>query len=61
MIILIVINKEGINYYDSTLCSVSYGYFKKKYGLKKGKGEYIHTRDTNGVIMDVTKGDHHLF
>ena len=44
--------------YSSTL---RYGppqnYKKKKYGPKKGNGEYVHTGDSAGVVMDTAKGE----
>ena len=27
------------------------------YGPRKGGGEYVHTGDSVGVVMDITKGD----
>ena len=44
--------------YSSTL---RYGppqnYKKKKYGPKKGNGEYVHTGDSVGVVVDMAKGE----
>ena len=44
------------NCYDSALCSgPPHNYWNKKYGPKKEKGQYIHTGDSVGVVMDTTK------
>ena len=44
--------------YSSTL---RYGppqnYKKKKYWPKKGNGEYVHTGDSVGVVVDMAKGE----
>ena len=58
---------EGYNYnkcgwyfhcYDSQLFSgPPHNYSGKVYGPRKGKGEYIHTDDSVGVVMDTTKGE----
>ena len=43
--------------YGSTLYSgPPHNYKRKEYGLKKEDGEYIHTRDSVGVVIDITKG-----
>ena len=44
--------------YRSTLCSgPPHNYEDKKYGPRKGKdGEYVHTGDNIGVVMDTAKG-----
>ena len=48
-------------YYDcctSTLCSGPPHRRKaKKYGPRKGNGQYVHTEDSVGVVMDTAKGD----
>ena len=44
--------------YTSTLHSgPPHNYNGKEYGPRKGKGEYVHTRDSIGVVMDTTKGE----
>ena len=44
--------------YDSTLYSgPPHSYSYKEYGLKKKKGEYVHTGDSVGVVMDTAKGE----
>ena len=44
--------------YDSTLFSgPPHSYRKKEYGPSKGLGEYIHTGDSVGVVMDTAKGE----
>ena len=57
----------GDNYYkcgwyfdcwDSTLYSgPPHNYRRKEYGPRKGKGEYVHTGDSVGVVMDTAKGE----
>ena len=34
-----------------------HNYREKEYGPRKGSGQYVHTRDSVGVIMDTTKGE----
>ena len=47
-----------LNFYTFQLYSgASYTYKRKKYGPRKGNGEYVHTRDSVGVVMDTTKGE----
>ena len=44
--------------YDSTLCSgVPHRYRNKEYGPRKENGEYVHTGDSVGVLIDMTKGE----
>ena len=44
--------------YDSTLYSgPPHNYECKEYGPRKGNGQYIHTGDSVGVLMDTTKGE----
>ena len=44
--------------YDSTLRSgPPHDYDDKEYGPKKEWGEYVHTGDSVGVVMDTTKGE----
>ena len=44
--------------YDLTLCSgPPHKYNNKDYGPRKEDGEYVHTGDSVGVIMDTTNGD----
>ena len=46
------------NCYCSSLCSgPPHNYRGKEYGPRKGKGEYIHTGDSVGVVMNTTKGE----
>ena len=46
------------NCYSSTLCSgPPHNYKKKEYGIWKDKGEYVHTGDSVGVVMDTLKGE----
>ena len=43
---------------DSTLWSgPPHNYRKKEYGPRKKDGEYVHTGDSVGVVMDTTKGE----
>ena len=45
---------------NSKLCSGpphNYMYPGKEYGARKGGGEYVHTGDSVGVVMDTTKGE----
>ena len=49
-----------IHCYDSTLHSGlphNYSYPGKAYGLRKRNGQYVHTGDSVGVVMDTTKGE----
>ena len=49
-----------ISCYESTLWSGSphnYSYSGKEYGPKKGIGQYVHTGDSVGVVMDTKKGE----
>ena len=53
-------NKCGWYFYcfHSTLTSgPPHNYWYREYGPRKGKGEYVHTEDSVGVVMDTTKGD----
>ena len=34
-----------------------YNYWDKEYGPRKEKGEYVHTGDSFGVVMDTAKGE----
>ena len=34
-----------------------YNYKYKEYGPRKGGGQYVHTGNSVGVVMDTTKGD----
>ena len=44
--------------YDSTLHSgPPHNYREKEYGPRKGKGEYVHTGDSVGVVMVTEKGE----
>ena len=44
--------------YDSTLRSgPPHSYKSKDYGPRKGNGQYAHTGDSVGVVMDTTKGE----
>ena len=44
--------------YDSALCSgPPHKYNGKEYGPRNGNGEYVHTGDSVGVVMDTTKGE----
>ena len=46
--------------YCSTLCSGpphNYSCPGKEYGPRKGNGEYVHTGDSVGVVMDTAKGE----
>ena len=45
--------------YDSTLCSGHpHKYWNRKYGPRKeSNGEYVHTGDTIGSVMDTAKGE----
>ena len=44
--------------YDSKLCSgLPHSYLGKEYGPRKGYGQYVHTEDTVGVVMDTAKGE----
>ena len=44
--------------YDSTLCSgPPHKYWNRKYGPRKGYGEYVHAGDSVGVVMDTAKGE----
>ena len=43
---------------NSTLFSgPPHNYEDKEYGSRKKRGEYIHTGDSVGVVMDTTKGE----
>ena len=43
--------------YDSTLFSGPPQYYElKEYGPRKGSGQYVHTGDSVGVVMDTAKG-----
>ena len=43
---------------DSTLCSgPPHNYKSKEYGKRKREGQYVHTGDSVGVVMDTTKGE----
>ena len=58
---------EGWNYekcgwyfdcYDSKLWSgPPHKFSRKVYGPRKGDGEYVHTGDSVGVVMDTAKGE----
>ena len=53
-------NKCGwyFNCYDSTLWSgPPHNLRRKEYGPREEDGEYIHTGDSVGVVMDTTKGE----
>ena len=56
-------NKKGasgwyFNCYFSELCSgPPHNYYGKEYGPRKGEGQYVHTGDSAGVVMDTTKGE----
>ena len=53
-------NKYGWYFgcYDSTLCSgPPHNYSWKEYGPRKEEGEYVHTGDTVGVVMNTIKGE----
>ena len=44
--------------YDSTLFSgPPHNYKNKEYGSREESGEYVHTGDIVGVVMDTTKGE----
>ena len=44
--------------YWSTLCSgPPHNYEREEYGPRKEEGEYIHTGDSVGVVMDTAKGE----
>ena len=44
--------------YESALCSgPPHGYVGKMYGPRKKDGEYVHTGDSVGVVMDTAKGE----
>ena len=44
--------------YGSTLLSgPPHSYRGKEYGSRKGRGQYVHTGDSVGVVMDTTKGE----
>ena len=46
------------NCYDSRLCSGPPQYYwNKKYGPRKEDGQYVHTGDSVGVVMDTAKGE----
>ena len=34
-----------------------HSYYGKEYGQRKGDGEYVHTGDIVGVVMDTAKGE----
>ena len=61
------INQNTYNYdncgwyfrcYSSTLISgPPHNYSCKDYGPRKGGGQYVHTGDSVGVVMDTAKGD----
>ena len=53
------LNKCGWHFdcYNSTLWSgPPHNYWEKRYGPRKGEGQYVHTGDSVGVVMDTTKG-----
>ena len=53
-------NKCGwyFNCHESTLTSgPPHNHRDKEYGPRKGEGEYVHTGDSVGVVMDTTKGE----
>ena len=35
----------------------NYSYPGKEYGPRKGDGQYVHTGDSVGVVMDTAKGE----
>ena len=44
--------------YSSQLCSgPPHNYREKEYGPRKGNGQYVHTGDSVGVVMDTAKGE----
>ena len=44
--------------YDSKLCSgPPHNYIDKDYGPRKESGQYVHTGDSVGVVMDTAKGE----
>ena len=46
------------NCYSSSLVSgPPHGYWYKAYGPRKEEGEYVHTGDSVGVVMDTAKGE----
>ena len=46
------------NCHDATLCSGPPHYYRgKAYGPRKGNGEYVHTGDSVGVVMDTANGE----
>ena len=50
--------KCGWYFYCSRLYSVlPHKYKKKEYGPRKEDGEYVHTGDSVGVVMDTAKGE----
>ena len=47
-----------LNCYGSTLYSgPPHNYRGKEYGPRKEDGEYVHTGDSVGVVMDTAKGE----
>ena len=44
-------------FYSSLKSGPPHNYWYREYGPRKGKGEYVHTEDSVGVVMDTTKGD----
>ena len=53
-------NKSGWYFYcyGSTLWSgFPHNYKRKEYGPRKESGQYVHTGDSVGVVMDTTKGE----
>ena len=55
-------NYDNCGWYFRCYCSQLYSgppnnYYGKEYGPRKGDGQYVHTGDSVGVVMDTTKGD----
>ena len=49
---------KSVDCYCSTLQSgPPQNYCSSKYGPRKGTGQYVHTGDSVGVMMDTTKGE----
>ena len=44
-------------WYSSLFSGPPHNYDKKVYGPRKEEGEYVHTGDTVGVVMDTAKGE----
>ena len=54
---LVSVDGTSYCYYSILFSGPPHNYPGKEYGPRKGDGDYIHTGDSVGVVMDTTKGE----